>query len=44
MLMSYVLDAGKHRHNMDNLSEIHLNHKPISFKEVAGVGKKTNQF
>ncbi len=36
MLMSYALDAGKHRHNMDNLSEIHLNHKPISFKEVTG--------
>ena len=27
MLMSYVLDAGKNRHNMDTLSEIHLNHK-----------------
>ena len=24
MLMSYVLDAGKNRHNMDTLSEIHL--------------------
>ena len=23
MLMSYTLDAGRHRHNMDNLSEIH---------------------
>ena len=27
MLMSYVLDAGKNRHNMDTLSEIHLDHK-----------------
>ena len=27
MLMSYVLDAGKNRHNMDTLSEIHLGHK-----------------
>ena len=44
MLMSYALDAGKHRHNMDNLSEIHLNHKPISFKEVAGTGKKQISF
>lgn len=44
MLMSYVLDAGKHRHNMDNLSEIHLNHKPISFKEVAGTGKSQISF
>ena len=44
MLMSYVLDAGKHRHNMDNLSEIHLNHKPISFKEVTGTGKSQISF
>ncbi len=44
MLMSYALDAGKHRHNMDNLSETHLNHKPISFKEVAGTGKKQISF
>ena len=44
MLMSYALDAGKHRHNMDNLSEIHLNHKPISFKEVTGSGKSQITF
>ena len=36
MLMSYVLDAGKNRHNMDILSEIHLNHKTISFKDLVG--------
>ena len=40
MLMSYVLDAGKNRHNMDTLSEIHLNHKTIKFKEIVGTGKK----
>ena len=34
MLMSYVLDAGKNRHNMDTLSELHLGHKTISFKEI----------
>ena len=39
MLMSYSLDAGKNRHNMDLLSEIHLQHKTISFKDVAGIGK-----
>ena len=44
MLMSYVLDAGKNRHNMDLLSEIHLNHKTISFKEIVGVGKKQINF
>ncbi len=44
MLMSYVLDAGKNRHNMDTLSEIHLNHKTISFKELVGTGKKEINF
>ena len=44
MLMSYALDAGRHRHNMDNLSAIHLNHRPISFKEVAGSGKSQISF
>ena len=44
MLMSYVLDAGKNRHNMDTLSEIHLNHKTISFKELVGTGKKQINF
>ena len=44
MLMSYVLDAGKNRHNMDTLSQIHLEHKPISYKEIVGVGKKQISF
>jgi len=44
MLMSYVLDAGKNRHNMDTLSEIHLQHKTISFKEIVGKGKKEINF
>jgi DNA polymerase-1 len=44
MLMSYVLDAGKNRHNMDTLSEIHLQHKAISFKEIVGTGKKEISF
>ena len=44
MLMSYVLDAGKNRHNMDTLSEIHLNHKTISFKDLVGSGKKQINF
>jgi DNA polymerase I len=44
MLMSYVLDAGKNRHNMDTLSEIHLDHKTISFKEIVGTGKKEIDF
>ena len=44
MLMSYVLDSGKNRHNMDTLSEIHLNHKTISFKDLVGTGKKEINF
>ena len=44
MLMSYVLDAGKNRHNMDILSKIHLGHKTISFKEMVGTGKKEINF
>ncbi len=44
MLMSYVLDAGKNRHNMDTLSEIHLDHKTIAFKDLVGTGKKEINF
>ncbi len=44
MLMSYVLDAGKNRHNMNTLSEIHLDHKPIAFKELVGTGKNQINF
>jgi len=39
MLMSYVLEAGLHGHGMDELSEMHLGHKPIAFADVAGRGK-----
>jgi len=44
MLISYTLDAGTNRHNMDTLSEIHLGHKTISFKELVGVGKNKLNF
>ncbi len=44
MLMSYVLDAGKNRHNMDTLSKIHLDHKTIAFKDLVGSGKKQINF
>ncbi len=44
MLMSYVLDAGKNRHNLDTLAEIHLQHKNISYKDVVGSGKKQLNF
>ena len=44
MLLSYTLDAGLNRHGLDNLSEIHLGHKTISFKELTGTGKKKLKF
>ena len=44
MLMSYALDAGKNRHGMDLLSEKHLDYKPISFKDIAGIGKSQVTF
>jgi DNA polymerase-1 len=44
MLISYVLDAGINRHNLDTLSEIHLNHKTISYKDLVGSGKKKLNF
>ncbi|MDC0943145.1 DNA polymerase I [Pelagibacteraceae bacterium] len=44
MLLSYTLDAGNNRHNMDTLSEIHLGHKTISYKDLVGTGKKQLNF
>ena len=44
MLISYVLDSGKNRHNMDTLSEIHLGHKTIQYKDLVGTGKKQLTF
>jgi len=44
MLISYTLDAGTNRHNLDTLSEIHLNHKTISYKELVGTGKNKLSF
>ena len=43
MLMSYTLD-GINRHNLDTLSEIHLNHKTISYKDLTGSGKDKINF
>jgi DNA polymerase I len=44
MLISYTLDAGSNRHNLDMLSEIHLNHKTISYKDLVGSGKNKLNF
>ncbi len=44
MLMSYALEGGLHGHGMDELSEMYFGHKPISFKQLAGSGKKAKTF
>jgi len=44
MLISYALETGAHQHGMDELSELHLKHTPISFTDVCGSGKKQISF
>jgi DNA polymerase I len=44
MLLSYAIESGENGHGMDEMSEKHLGHKPISFKEVAGSGKSAISF
>ena len=39
MLISYVLESSLHGHGMDELSKLHLDHKPITYSEVTGTGK-----
>ena len=44
MLLSFVLEGGSHGHGMDELAALHLGHKTITFKEVAGTGKNQVTF
>ncbi|UAY96296.1 DNA polymerase I [Dickeya dadantii] len=44
MLESYVLDSVAGRHDMDSLSERYLQHKTITFEEIAGKGKNQLTF
>jgi DNA polymerase I len=44
MLISYVLDAGKGGHGMDDLAKRWLNHDTIHFHHVAGSGKSQITF
>jgi DNA polymerase-1 len=44
MLISFVLDAGKNNHGMDELAELHLGQKTIKFADVAGSGAKQVTF
>jgi DNA polymerase-1 len=40
MLLSYVLDAGLHKHNLDDLTLLHLGRTNIKYSAVTGTGKK----
>jgi DNA polymerase I len=44
MLMSYALDAGRNYHGMDKLSELHLGHTTIHYKDLTGSGKSAISF
>ncbi len=50
MVISFALDAGRGQdgigggHGMDELSERHLGHTPLAFKDVCGTGKKAIPF
>ena len=39
MLISYAQEAGLHGHELDELSQLHLGHTPISFDAVTGTGR-----
>ncbi len=50
MIISFALDSGRAEHGiggghgMDELSRRHLDHSPLSFKEICGTGKKQISF
>jgi DNA polymerase-1 len=44
LVMSYVLDGGRHRHGLDFLAQHYFDHKMISYAEVTGTGKKQLNF
>ena len=44
MLLSYAIDNGITKHNMDDLAYLHFNHSNIKFKELVGSGKRTESY
>jgi DNA polymerase-1 len=44
MLISYVLEGGAHGHGLEELSELHLEHKPIARADLCGSGKNAVTF
>jgi DNA polymerase-1 len=39
MLISYAMEAGRHGHGMDELSQLHLGHAPVAYNSVTGTGR-----
>lgn len=39
MMISYAMEAGRHGHGMDELSQLYLGHTPIAYDEVTGTGR-----
>jgi DNA polymerase-1 len=39
MMISYAMEAGRHGHGMDELSQLHLGHVPVPYDEVTGTGR-----
>ena len=44
MLMSYVMNAGRHYHGLDLLADRYLNHTPVALKSLLGGGKAALTF
>ena len=44
MLISYSIDNGLYKHNLDDLSFNHLNHTTIKYKDIVGTGKNEITF
>ncbi len=44
MIASYVINPGIRQHNLDYLAQHYLNHKMISYHDVAGKGKNARSF
>ncbi len=44
MVASYVINPSRRTHNLETISLEYLGHRPISYKEIAGEGKKQVTF
>jgi DNA polymerase-1 len=44
MLLSYAQEAGMHGHGLEELSQLHLGHTPLTYDEVTGTGRNRIPF